>query len=662
MGIQSELAREVCEEFPEAGTRTLANKLMKDSPAVYKDYEAARGAIRYVRGENGARMRKKVGDRKTATSKPKVGLLSIPDSDAEPITRYVLNLTGAGAVLADLHVPYHDATAIRLALAHAEKTKHTDFCILNGDGLDCYQLSQWEKDPRKRRFASELKVIGQILDVLCNTFGKVVYKFGNHECFDDATECLTADGWVHHSKLTDKTLVGTYNIKTNAVEYQVPTAVHRSQHNGEMVHIKSDAGVDILVTENHRLLFKQMNYHYPNKWTIKEASKINFNMTRYEFPVAGTSGLPDCDLSDDEIRIAAWILTDGGVYWRTGRDGVARPVVSFYQRPQKEKLISDILDRLGWEYSRHERHRDIKAICGKTLKKKVQPQVQFSLCGESRKKAAAIVSTKAKFPAWVYRMSDRQFDIFLSNFVDGDGSRHKSAPETSWMVYGTKGTIDDLQRACVGHGWRSTISEYRPGNYRLNVNKKRSFFVDRIINHVSREKYKGTVWCVTTPNDTVMVRRNGRPVATGNSRYDRYMKLKAPELLDLPGMELNELMGLEEKGIEFVAHNRIIEAAKLNILHGHEYARGLTSPVNPARGMFLRAKACTISAHNHQTSHHNETDIRGVYTSCWSIGCLCGLSPEYAPLNRWNHGFALLEFDGHDFEVVNKRVVDGKVV
>ena len=34
---------------------------------------------------------------------------------------------------------------------------------------------------------------------------------------------------------------------------------------------------------------------------------------------------------------------------------------------------------------------------------------------------------------------------------------------------------------------------------------------------------------------------------------------------------------------------------------------------------------------------------------------------EYARINKWNHGFAGLEFDGNDFEIENKRIVKGAV-
>jgi len=41
---------------------------------------------------------------------------------------------------------------------------------------------------------------------------------------------------------------------------------------------------------------------------------------------------------------------------------------------------------------------------------------------------------------------------------------------------------------------------------------------------------------------------------------------------------------------------------------------------------------------------------------------LCGLTPEYARINRWNHGFAIIENNGDSYKVNNYMIYDGKVL
>ena len=147
-------------------------------------------------------------------------------------------------------------------------------------------------------------------------------------------------------------------------------------------------------------------------------------------------------------------------------------------------------------------------------------------------------------------------------------------------------------------------------------------------------------------------------------RFEHYMMHKAPELLGIPEFQLSNLLRLNERGIELVGDKTIIKANKLNIIHGHEFGGSVFSPVNIARGLFLKGKVSAIQGHNHQCSEHTEPNMDGEITTTWSLGCLCELHPEYLPINRWSHGFAVVDLheNGSDYEVTNKRIYKGKVL
>ena len=152
----------------------------------------------------------------------------------------------------------------------------------------------------------------------------------------------------------------------------------------------------------------------------------------------------------------------------------------------------------------------------------------------------------------------------------------------------------------------------------------------------------------------------------GNHEYrlPRYYQMKAPELIGIPLAAFDEVLGLEQKRIDYLDYSQLVMAGKLPILHGHE-VRQIAQAVNPARGLFMRLKSWGMCGHCHKTSEHTERDIRGTLLTTWSVGCLCDLSPDYDPYtNGWNHGFAIIniEKDG-DFEVDNRRILPtGKVV
>jgi len=112
-----------------------------------------------------------------------------------------------------------------------------------------------------------------------------------------------------------------------------------------------------------------------------------------------------------------------------------------------------------------------------------------------------------------------------------------------------------------------------------------------------------------------------------------------------------------------VEDQRPVMAGKLPILHGHELPKGVSAPVNPARGAFMRTLSTVLVGHSHRSSGHAESDMWHDETFCWSTGCLCDLTPEYARINRWNWGFALATVhDDESFDVENLRITaDGKV-
>jgi hypothetical protein len=144
-------------------------------------------------------------------------------------------------------------------------------------------------------------------------------------------------------------------------------------------------------------------------------------------------------------------------------------------------------------------------------------------------------------------------------------------------------------------------------------------------------------------------------------RYDRWMALKAPELLGIQEFTLPAALGFDALGIEHVDRMRHVKIGRLNVVHGHEWGGRGGGGVNPARWLYLRAQATALCGHFHRTSNHTETDMDGAPTATWSAGCLCGLTPKWLRYNKWNQGFAYIESDGYDFRVENLRIIEGKV-
>lgn len=148
------------------------------------------------------------------------------------------------------------------------------------------------------------------------------------------------------------------------------------------------------------------------------------------------------------------------------------------------------------------------------------------------------------------------------------------------------------------------------------------------------------------------------------ARLPKYLMQRCPELFEVIDIYCNmeTILDLERRGIEYIPDMHPIRHRELTAVHGHEWGSGVFNPVNPARGAFLRSLDNVLVAHSHRTSDHTETTIRDVMVSCWSVGCLCELHPNYRALgNRWNHGFAVLN-TGPQWSVENHRIVNERKI
>lgn len=145
-------------------------------------------------------------------------------------------------------------------------------------------------------------------------------------------------------------------------------------------------------------------------------------------------------------------------------------------------------------------------------------------------------------------------------------------------------------------------------------------------------------------------------------RWTHYIWQHAPELSSDRLTSLVAWLHLEQHQIQYVDEQRPVMLGKLPVLHGHELPKGIASPVNPARGAWMRTKTSILTGHQHQTSGHSEPNMWHEETFCWSTGCLCDLTPEYARVNKWNHGAAIVTVhDDGEYDVENFRISGGKV-
>lgn len=167
-----EVVKSYLEKYPKMKTRRLAIII---SEIEGLDVEGLRSAIRYYRGSMGKYNRDKLSTDRYVRE------YNLPEPENEEYTPFVLDKQRL-LILSDIHVPYHDNKAITAAIEWA-KEHSPDSILLNGDILDCYQLSNFSRDPRKMSFVRELDQLKLFLETLNTEFPDtpIYYKLGNHE-------------------------------------------------------------------------------------------------------------------------------------------------------------------------------------------------------------------------------------------------------------------------------------------------------------------------------------------------------------------------------------------------------------------------------------------------------------------------------------------------
>jgi predicted phosphodiesterase len=147
------------------------------------------------------------------------------------------------------------------------------------------------------------------------------------------------------------------------------------------------------------------------------------------------------------------------------------------------------------------------------------------------------------------------------------------------------------------------------------------------------------------------------------NRFERYLRIKASELLDMDEFRLDVILHVAEYKIEYIPFRTKVVFGDFLIEHGDKIPGA--GGVVPARTALMRLKTNCIINHFHKSSQSSQrvygigepTTIIG-----YSIGCLCELAPDYMEINEWNHGFAILTKVDNLVSVNNYKIEGNTII
>jgi predicted phosphodiesterase len=179
---KSEIARSYRDKFPDMPTIKLARIIFKEHKLEFKDVENVRATLRRIEGKSESSGKNSLANQKYIREEPRpYNPYKLPESEETIYTPFVFPRHKKVGILSDVHLPYHSLDALTEALTSLKKEK-VDALLLNGDTIDCHQLSRFIKDPKKRDFKYELDSLKLFFDKLKTILNcKIYFKLGNHE-------------------------------------------------------------------------------------------------------------------------------------------------------------------------------------------------------------------------------------------------------------------------------------------------------------------------------------------------------------------------------------------------------------------------------------------------------------------------------------------------
>lgn len=320
-------------------------------------------------------------------------------------------------------------------------------------------------------------------------------------CFSEDTEILTEHGWKGMNEINVGDIIATFNKQTEKIEYQPALNKYVYDDVKSMFHIKNSSA-DHLVTENHKMIYKS----YEN---IKEVLVKDFFITGAELPVSGVCERPDMDIyeNDEELRLHVWCVTDGSVAYTNKQNKLKYRW--HLKKQRKIDRLTNLLNDLNIKYEIHDCNDGTFSIAADYIDSKFTKQ----------------------FSEIHRKLSARQTTILLKEWAETDESKSNYHPERSFQLStNVKFHSDLIQELATISGHKSTCAITEKEGHKdvyalwikLNCSYVSSSKSTKNFANKGIVSYNGKVWCLETENHTLISRRNGKVLITGNSNESEW--------------------------------------------------------------------------------------------------------------------------------------------
>lgn len=345
------------------------------------------------------------------------------------------------------------------------------FSIQIGTGLDNYLIDLATIDIQK------------VFELLK---GKVLV-FHN-ACLPSDTEVLTTEGWKNIINISTSDTVFGWN--SGLIQ---PQKVLSTITDNQEVFCLKNSGRNLRSTKNHR-------------WLVNTRGKISYKTLenfdfKYDKVILNGKYIQEIDfpITDDELRIFTWAITDGHIAKTETKSMFSQIVIT--QSQENSLFIAEIETSLKNTVNSYTKsiikmpgYEDcirffIKATDTRKLLDKIDYKDNFNFC------------------QWVLKLSNRQIDLFIDIFNKAEGSKNRL------YSIGQSKTVNPTKRDAIA------LALYLKGftvSFSTDtVNSKKSVIADTRTLKKSTEGFQD-VYCLMTELSNFIIRQKECIMLTGN--------------------------------------------------------------------------------------------------------------------------------------------------
>ena len=345
-------------------------------------------------------------------------------------------------------------------------------------------------------------------------------------------------------------------MENNKLEINKVNKVISKPFKGSLHSYTNSRGYEQTVTPNHRMLVYK---HNSRESIIKKSEEIFDVQTPYNLPTkfAG-SMIPDADISDDMIMLAAMIYADGNFDFRP--NGSIHKV-KWYKSPRRwgQKEFEDICDRNNLIYT-------------KKIKNGFGPIAEYTFYGDSARDIVDLCTHKHQISKIFFELSERQARLFLETWMKCDGDIVKNLIQCD-----DESIFSSLQHISILAGYTS-----------YKVTKRKTLYIklrqyDYIIpSKRVEEPYDGLVWCPNVNNGTAIFRRNNNVFISGQTQAP-FTNITLDWTVPNDLAELNAIVGGKEMDFKYKDCKKemdMVNKAFIEIMiEGDAHGRGFQYPI-----------------------------------------------------------------------------------